>query len=74
MVRHRHKAQAKRRTMSGYRGTALGAHESRTGEVRAAHGAVRYLDVCACGATRETNRNGHFTEIGTWTEPARVSS
>jgi hypothetical protein len=31
-----------------------------------AHGGVRYVDRCACGATRDVNVNVVWSEFGTW--------
>lgn len=36
----------------------------------AAHGGIRYTDLCAyCGATRTTNINGGSQEVGAWRAP-----
>lgn len=35
----------------------------------AAHGGVRYVDRCRCGAERETLINGRHEEQGTWYTP-----
>lgn len=35
----------------------------------AAHGNVREVDGCACGATRATNINGRHAEVGRWHDP-----
>lgn len=35
----------------------------------AAHGGVRFVATCACGAQRETLVNGRHVERGRWIEP-----
>lgn len=56
---HRHKV--KRSEVYAYSGTIPGAIEERR-----AHGGVRHVDFCACGAKRQTNSNGNFAEVGPW--------
>lgn len=38
-------------------------------ENRAAHGNVRFIYRCRCGATREVLVNGQHVEEGRWTDP-----
>lgn len=56
---HRHKVE--RSEVYAYSGTIPGAVEERR-----AHGGVRHVDFCACGAKRQTNSNGRFAEVGPW--------
>lgn len=37
-------------------------------EVRGAHGNIVRVAYCSCGATRRTNLNGPFVEVGEWTK------
>ena len=59
---HRHKT--KTCEIYGYSGSIVGAREERR-----AHGGVRIVDRCACGATRATNSTGKFREQGPWRLP-----
>lgn len=34
-----------------------------------AHGGVRHVDTCSCGAERKTNSNGRFVETTGWYMP-----
>lgn len=54
----------------GYRGTVANV----TRENRAAHGAVCHVDICRCGATRETNSNGRHVERGAWSDAPNASN
>lgn len=59
-----HKHRVKETRTYGYRGSIASArYEPR------AHGGVLHVDVCACGAKRETNANGQFEERGRWYMP-----
>lgn len=59
---HRHRA--KTTDMYGYNAPIVGAkYEPR------AHGAVCFVERCACGATRACNGNGVFKEQGPWRAP-----
>lgn len=60
--RHRHRVTETR--TYGYSGPVSGAdYEPR------AHGAVRHVDRCSCGALRVTNSNGLYQEQGPWYVP-----
>jgi hypothetical protein len=59
---HRHKAEISQ--IYGYSGPIVGAREERR-----AHGGVRIVDCCACGATRACNSTGKFLEPGPWRTP-----
>lgn len=63
MKMHRHKAIA--RTTSCFSACAA---PSRCNQ--AAHGGLRVIERCACGATRTSNRNGRHAEDGRWQIPA----
>lgn len=52
-----------------FKGPARGAHLTKDGEFRAAHGGKSYLQTCSCGAIRETNENGRHVELGAWYRP-----
>jgi hypothetical protein len=62
---HRHKT--KNSQIYGYSGPIVGAREERR-----AHGGVRIVDYCACGATRACNSTGNFLEQGPWRTPDAI--
>lgn len=45
-----------------------------TGQVAEAHGGITEIAVCACGATRLSNHNQGWAEIGEWQDPAEGQS
>lgn len=61
---HRHRSNPALSAIYGFTGPVTGAIENRR-----AHGGVRFVDRCQCGATRATNSNGGATERGPWREP-----
>ena len=48
----------------GYRGTVANPKKMNP----AAAGGVLFIDVCRCGATKETNSNGRHVERGGWVD------
>lgn len=60
---HQHRAIQGEQETTTYRGPVAEIQD------RAAHGGVRIVDRCACGATRETNRNQGHVERGLWRGP-----
>lgn len=62
MTRHRHRVVETR--TYGYSGPVCGADEDPR-----AHGGVRHVDSCSCGARRVTNSNGRHQEQGPWYVP-----
>lgn len=67
MTIHRHRAIAAQRHVQAFHGPVASP------EVRAAHGNVCCIDVCACGAHRRTNVNGNHAERGPWLSPEVAS-
>lgn len=62
-----HKHKAKTEEIRCFAVPAKGAKS----ENPSAHGGACFVEVCACGAVRETNSNGRHTERGTWQAPTR---
>ena len=68
MRSHRHRAV--REVERGYVDTVRAPIR----ENRAAHGGVRLVATCKCGAERETNVNGPHVERGRWVETGEAVS
>ena len=60
----------KHRTKAGGRRMQLWSHcVANGGNCGSAHGGVVYIDRCACGAVKMTERNGAHEARGRWAEP-----